>query len=268
MDEAPVGVREYPPGCTPLPRKGQKLEMANSRVVEEEVTGSPLATLPPNFHSLDAREQLLERRRIFEALREHFQRRKERGEEFPRPDLSGMKYMNKFGLSSEFRGLGDTPGVLVGDKFDYRSEMFVVGLHCLVQSGIGYTQHSGHSVATSIVLSGGYEDDKDYGDIIYYSGQGGNDYRGEKRQVGDQKPSLGNEALMNSYRLQTPVRVNRGHDVDSSHGWNKCYTYDGLYKVYYAKCEMGASKHKVYKFKLERLPNQPELTTGTVKFTG
>lgn len=102
------------------------------------------------------------------------------------------------------------------------------------------------------MLSGAYEDDKDYGDIICYSREGENDYKREKRQVGDQKTSLGNEAMMNSYRLQTEVCVNCGHDVDSSHVWNKCYIFDGFCKVYHKKCEERASNLSMAELELPK----------------
>lgn len=47
-------------------------------------------------------------------------------------------------------------------------------------------------MAVSIVMSGGYEDNRDYGDTIYYTGQGGRiNIKGTPKQF---KPQLLNEA--------------------------------------------------------------------------
>ena len=79
-----------------------------------------------------------------------------------------MKLMNEEGLSLKFEGIGDVPRVLVEDTFNYRIEIYVVGLYCQVQVGIAYTYLGSELFATSIVALGVYEDDKDYGDIYHY----------------------------------------------------------------------------------------------------
>lgn len=50
-------------------------------------------------------------------------------------------------------------------------------------------------LAVAIVLSGMYEDDLDNADNIVYTGQGGQNLTGNKRQIGDQKLERGNLAL-------------------------------------------------------------------------
>jgi hypothetical protein len=127
-----------------------------------------------DFYSLDARDQCMERRRIYNLLRQYFEGRKT-GKSIQRLNLPTMKLMNEEGLSLKFEGIGDVLGVLVGDTFNYRTEMYVVGLHHQVQAGIAYTHLGDELLTTSIVASGIYEDDEDYGDILHYSGQGGND---------------------------------------------------------------------------------------------
>lgn len=47
-----------------------------------------------------------------------------------------------------------------------------------MQAGIS---GSGEEGADSVVVSGGYEDDEDYGDVIVYTGHGGNDPTREGR---------------------------------------------------------------------------------------
>ena len=42
---------------------------------------------------------------IFDIVREHFLKRKESGEKYPRLDLNSMKHMNKYGLSSKCKGV-------------------------------------------------------------------------------------------------------------------------------------------------------------------
>jgi euchromatic histone-lysine N-methyltransferase len=43
------------------------------------------------------------------------------------------------------------------------------------------------SGVTSIIESGGYEDDEDTGDVLWYTGQGANDLQGDHKQVDNQK---------------------------------------------------------------------------------
>ena len=50
-------------------------------------------------------------------------------------------------------------------------------------------------LAVSIVLSGQYEDDFDNCEEIVYTGQGGNNLLGDKRQIADQEMKRGNLAL-------------------------------------------------------------------------
>lgn len=64
-------------------------------------------------------------------------------------------------------------------------------------SGIVQDKCKGYTlpIAVAIVLSGQYEDDVDNSDEIVYTGQGGNDLLGNKRQIKDQVMHLGNLAL-------------------------------------------------------------------------
>ena len=54
-------------------------------------------------------------------------------------------------------------------------------MHRQLQAGIAGGEAHG---ADSIVVSGGYEDDEDCGDVIVYTGQGGND-PATKKQIAD-----------------------------------------------------------------------------------
>jgi putative restriction endonuclease len=105
------------------------------------------------------------------------------------------------------RIFGDIDGVPIGTTFPDRRALLDAGVHRQLQAGIAGSAAEG---ADSIVVSGGYEDD-DFGDLIIYTGQGGNDPV-TKRQVADQRLSLGNAALAESCRKGLPVRVIRGRN--------------------------------------------------------
>ncbi|XP_022888854.1 histone-lysine N-methyltransferase, H3 lysine-9 specific SUVH4-like isoform X1 [Olea europaea var. sylvestris] len=124
-------------------------------------------------------------------------------------------------------------------------------------------------LATSIVLSGQYEDDQDNCEEVVYTGQGGNNLLGNKRQIRDQVMERGNLGLKNCMEQSIPVRVTRGHlcrKTENSYA-GKVYTYDGLYQVVKYWAEKGVSGFTVYKFRLKRLDGQPPLTTNQVYFT-
>lgn len=64
-------------------------------------------------------------------------------------------------------------------------------------------------LAVCIVMSGQYEDDVDDSHDVVYTGQGGNDGLGNKRQNGDQQMLRGNLALKVSYlQIDSIVRTN------------------------------------------------------------
>ncbi|KAH7414796.1 hypothetical protein KP509_14G011700 [Ceratopteris richardii] len=185
-----------------------------------------------------------------------------------RPDLAAAKILKKKGRWRNCDGeriVGSVPGVEVGDQFSFRIEMLMVGLHRQPQGGIDYISKSVRTegpLATSIVASGGYEDDDDHGATFIYTGQGGNNYKGDRRQASNQVLARGNLALRNSFKERTPVRVIRGYPND------KLYTYDGLYDVIDCWFQTGIAGFGVYQFKLSRRPGQPELISSVVRFIG
>ena len=61
------------------------------------------------------------------------------------------------------RLFGELQGLYVGDKFRNRLELSQSGVHKPTQAGISGGQNEG---ADSIIVSGGYEDDEDYGEFI------------------------------------------------------------------------------------------------------
>ncbi|KAF1883729.1 hypothetical protein Lal_00012646 [Lupinus albus] len=170
--------------------------------------------------------------------------------------------------------VGTISGIEVGHQFYSRAEMVVVGFHSHWLNGIDFMGQSyakvhknyEYPIAIAIVLSGMYEDDLDNAEDVVYTGQGGHNLVGDKRQIRDQKLERGNLALKNCVEQCVPVRVVRGHESSSSYT-GKIYTYDGLYKVVNYWAEKGISGFTVYKFRLRRLEGQPLLTTNQVYFT-
>ncbi|CAA2958258.1 histone-lysine N-methyltransferase, H3 lysine-9 specific SUVH4 [Olea europaea subsp. europaea] len=198
-----------------------------------------------------------------------------------RPDLKAITKMMEMGaiLNPEKR-FGSIPGIDVGHQFFSRAEMVVVGFHGHWLNGIDFIGTAARKslldcsqytlpLATSIVLSGQYEDDQDNCEEVVYTGQGGNNLLGNKRQIRDQVMERGNLGLKNCMEQSIPVRVTRGHlcrKTENSYA-GKVYTYDGLYQVVKYWAEKGVSGFTVYKFRLKRLDGQPPLTTNQVYFT-
>ncbi|KAF3967132.1 hypothetical protein CMV_008844 [Castanea mollissima] len=194
-----------------------------------------------------------------------------------RPDLKAISKMMENGeiLYPEKR-IGNIPGIRVGHQFYSRAEMVAVGFHSHWLNGIDYMGQSYSKLeehkdktfplAVAIVLSGMYEDDLDNAEDVLYTGQGGHDLTGNKRQIQDQKMERGNLALKNCVEQKIAVRVIRGHESKSSY-CGKVYTYDGLYQVVHYWAEKGISGYTIFKYRLRRQDGQPLLTTNQVQFS-
>lgn len=185
-----------------------------------------------------------------------------------RPDLKAGTLMLEKGLwpNRDKRIVGSVPGIQSGDHFFFRMEMCIVGLHGQVQAGIDYIGANNSEwndpVAISIIASGGYEDNEDDGgETLVYTGQGGNT---DKKQHNDQKLERGNLALERSKHHGVEVRVIRGIEDNASPS-GKIYVYDGLYKVEDSWLDKGKSGFGVFKYRLKRLPGQPELVSDILK---
>lgn len=193
-----------------------------------------------------------------------------------RPDLKAIsKMMERNEVLYPEKRIGSIPGIDVGHRFYSRAEMVAVGFHSHWLNGIDYMgqsykkgeyEHYIFPLAVAIVLSGMYEDDLDNAEDVVYTGQGGHDLTGNKRQIRDQVLERGNLALKNCVDLGVTVRVVRGHECANSYS-GKVYTYDGLYKVVHYWAEKGISGFTVFKYRLRRLEGQPTLTTSQVHFT-
>lgn len=234
-------------------------------------------TLPPygsNSCLGDARSKVRETLQLFQSIC----RKLLQGEEAkPRPDvkridLEAVKVMKSKGIDvGGKKYLGAVPGVEVGDEFQYRVELAIVGVHRLYQAGIDCMKQNRMLVAISIVSSGGYANDREDEDSLIYCGQGGNAV-GKDKKPEDQKLERGNLALKNSITTKNPVRVIYGfkETKNSDLGDSKSkivtiYVYDGLYTVETYWQESGKHGNLVYMFKLKKIPGQPELARKEVK---
>jgi putative restriction endonuclease len=106
--------------------------------------------------------------------------------------------------------------------------------------------------ADSIVVSGGYEDDEDYGDLIIYTGAGGRD-PATGQQVKDQEFTRQNLALVRSEAEGYPVRVIRGARGEPAYSPLSGLRYDGLYRVEESWQSPGRSGFLVCRYRLVRL---------------
>lgn len=161
-------------------------------------------------------------------------------------------------LNRDRRIVGPIPGISVGDAFFFRMELCVLGLHGQVQAGIDYLSAgrsaSGEPIATSVIVSGGYEDDDDRGDVLVYTGHGGRDPNLHKHCI-DQKLEGGNLALERSMAYGIEIRVIRAVKSKRS-PVGKVYFYDGLYKVVDYWLDRGKAGFGVYKYKMIRIEGQ------------
>ncbi|KAJ6300735.1 hypothetical protein OIU76_021518 [Salix suchowensis] len=163
-----------------------------------------------------------------------------------------MFLMTKGVRTNVKKRVGAVPGVEIGDIFFFRMELCTIGLHAPIMAGIDYMSVKisldEEPIAVSIVSSGGYKDDVEDDDGLIYSGQG---------KEMDQKLERGNLALEKSLHRGNDIRVIRGiKDVGNPTG--KVYVYDGLYRIQESWVEKGKSGSNVFRYKLGRLPGQPD----------
>lgn len=151
---------------------------------------------------------------------------------------------------------GEVPAVPVGSAFRDRESLSKAGVHRPNQGGIGGRQGVG---ADSIVVSGGYQDDEDLGDLIIYTGQGGRDGN-TGLQVADQELTRGNLALARSCDEGLPVRVVRGAGGDPTFSPSHGYRYDGLYFVTSYWSQAGTHGFRIWRFRLERNPADQDVS--------
>ncbi|CAH1762066.1 9374_t:CDS:2 [Entrophospora sp. SA101] len=152
---------------------------------------------------------------------------------------------------------GEIPNVPVGTWWFTRMECCHAGVHGPPVAGIAYYSEG----ATSVALSGGYEDDVDWGEAFTYTGSGGRDLRGTADnpknlrtapQSKDQTLTCGNLALKISFETKKPIRVIRGYKLN-----NQYAPSEGVERWWE---EVGVSGFKVYKYAFKRLPVLDERT--------
>ncbi|CAG8596414.1 4660_t:CDS:2 [Ambispora leptoticha] len=160
---------------------------------------------------------------------------------------------------------GHIPGIEVGTTWEMRIHCSQDGVHAPTVAGISGNQQEG---AYSIALSGGYEDDVDWGEGFTYTGSGGRDLKGTRsnpknlrtaKQSKDQTLEGKNLALKVSCDTGRPVRVIRGYKLNSPYAPVSGYRYDGLYRVDKCWQDRGLSGFQVIKFAFVRLPGQPPI---------
>lgn len=151
------------------------------------------------------------------------------------------------------RVYGHIPGFPVETTFVDRAAAAKAGVHRPLQAGIC----GGADGAESIVVSGGYVDDQDYGDVIVYTGHGGRDPE-SGRQVKDQELTVGNLGLARSHLDGLPVRVVRGFEGDPVYSPVSGYRYDGLFHVDEYWQETGVDGFKIWRFRLIALKDETD----------
>lgn len=154
---------------------------------------------------------------------------------------------------------GEIPGYPEGREFARREDVRVAGLHRHTVRGISGTARDG---VDAIVLSDGYKDDIDSGDVIIYTGEGGRD-PGTKHQVRDQEFSGGNAGLVESCLKGYPVRVIRGSQLQNRFAPTAGYRYCGLYTVQSYWQELGIDGFRIIRFRLEKIHSSPETVPPT-----
>jgi hypothetical protein len=145
---------------------------------------------------------------------------------------------------------GEVQGIKEGQKFESRKALIEAGLHRSIQHGI---DGNGNEGVAAIVVSGGYEDDRDLGDEIVYTGHGGNDATTKKQIANQSWDSHGNKGLKVSQYKKLPVRVIRGAHSESKFAPKAGYAYGGLYQVIESWDKIGRSGFAVCLFKLKKI---------------
>ncbi|CAH8388737.1 unnamed protein product [Eruca vesicaria subsp. sativa] len=198
-------------------------------------------TIPLMERDLTPREKVIKALRLFKMIFMELYRDPE-ARRSTRPDHDARLILKNQNMcvNTEYI-IGEVPGIRVGDSFDYKAEMSVVGLHFALMSGVDYLKtRRGRMLATSIVASEGTDYNNVFmGDQLLYCGIG-------KDQTSLEK---GNRALMCSMKQNSPVRVTRGYDLGNG---KTSFVYQGLYVVETYWVEERAAGKRVFRFKLRR----------------
>lgn len=152
-------------------------------------------------------------------------------------------------------------GVQVGEYWRDRLHCRQWGAHFPHVAGIAGQSNVG---AQSVVLSGGYEDDKDEGEWFLYTGSGGRDLSGNKRtnkiQSFDQEFENMNKALQTSCLRGLPVRVVRSYKEKRSSfapPEEIPVRYDGIYRIVKCWRKKGKQGLLMCRYLFIRCDNEP-----------
>ncbi|KAJ1289422.1 hypothetical protein BS78_02G163200 [Paspalum vaginatum] len=270
------------PDKCPWPRGRSMLVLPSPLLLGRKICVTIIPSIPsglhhmkPGDHDVDARNKVKKLLRLFQVTYRKLIQVEEQGARKVgngRVDLKAYNTIKNDPIYEKPKAVvGNIPGVEVGDEFHFRCELSLVGLHRTPQAGIDDSKVNGVVVALSIVASGGYPDELSSSDELIYTGSGGK--AGGNKDGGDQKLERGNLALKNCIKTKTPVRVIHGFkgqsrsEVGHSKGkQTSTFTYDGLYEV--VECwKEGPEGERVFKYRLQRIAGQPELSLHAVKAT-
>jgi putative restriction endonuclease len=132
-----------------------------------------------------------------------------------------------------------------GTTYPNRAALATEGVHRNRQAGMVGGAERG---TESIVLNGGYRDDRDLGDEIIYTGYGGQD--GTGRQVSDQAWEQANQGMRVNEAEGLPVRVIRGWKGEAAFSPVEGFRYDGLYAVIRSWEEASLDGPRICRFQL------------------
>ncbi|WP_371497037.1 HNH endonuclease [Kitasatospora sp. NBC_00374] len=159
---------------------------------------------------------------------------------------------------------GHIDGHPVGSHFPRRTELSEAGVHAPRMAGIHGNPREG---ADSIVVSGGYVDDEDHGNVIIYTGHGGRDST-TGRQTRDQVlTDSGNAGLVRSQLEGLLVRVIRGASGDPAYSPPAGFRYDGLFRVESHSIKMGVDGFRICQFRMVAA-EEAEVAEDVVPFHG
>lgn len=131
--------------------------------------------------------------------------------------------------------------------FQNRKDLCDAGIHNHRVKGIGKAKDGSGNM--SIVLSGGYVDDKDFGNEIVYTGEGGRDEK-TGRQIKNQTMTGGNKNLVSSFETGEPVYVTRGSKHKGPYSPNTGYEFAGIFYITDHWIEKGEDGFDIIRFKL------------------
>ncbi|XP_076926928.1 uncharacterized protein LOC143590287 [Bidens hawaiensis] len=212
----------------------------------------------------EKREKIKEAMNVFDQVQPqllHENRMKINGEmigrwRVPLEAVKNTKQMLKW--MEPVKSLGPICGVKIGDKFKYRTQLKMIGLHCQLQSGIDYTRIEGKNLAISIVDSHRYANETGSADTLIYCGHGGHSglkFLGPKALPEDQELKRGNLALKNSMDERAVIRVIKKIKFDK----DEVFVYDGLYVANHYRRHRNEDGKTMFKYHLNRVPGQPAL---------